>query len=102
MDFSDEWFWVYNTAFTVCLFSLYTCTSRFIERTSAVFLNLNLLTADFWSILVATVVFQAQLSPLYFGAFFCTVSGLIIYNLATQKQLQSKVELESVDPSTEV
>lgn len=99
VDLSDEWFWVYNTAFTVCLFCLYTFTSRFIESTSAVFLNLNLLTADFWSILVATCVFQAQLSPLYFAAFFCTVTGLIIYNLATRRQLKNKVELESVPSS---
>lgn len=98
MDLSDKLFWVYSAGFTVCLFSLYACTSRFIERTGAVFLNLNLLTADFWSILVATCVFQAQLSPLYFVAFVCTVTGLIIYNLATQKQLKSKVELEAVDP----
>lgn len=91
IDWTDKWFWIYNGCFTFCLFSLYTCTSRFIKLTSAVYLNLSILTADFWSIIVATFIFQAQLSALYFIAFFCTVVGLIIYNLASRKQSEHQV-----------
>jgi len=92
IDWRDEWFWIFNAGFTICLFSLYTGTSRFIQLTSAVFFNLSILTADFWSILVATLVFQAELSAMYFIAFFCTVSGLLIYNAATGKQLKAEAK----------
>jgi len=83
LDAANPWIWVYLLGFGASLFGLYVLTPWLLRRTSAVFLNLSLLTADFWSVLVATFIFNASLSALYFAAFGCTVSGLIMFNAAS-------------------
>ena len=72
----------YLGGYSACLFSLYVLTPLLLQSSSALFLNLSLLTSDFWSILFAVVLFKASLHPLYFGAFGIIIAGLLLYNLA--------------------
>jgi len=77
--------WAYILGFNVCLFSLYFITPLLLQRSSALFLNLSFLTSDFWSLLMAFILFHTKLHPLYFPAFIIIIVGLIIYNLAASE-----------------
>lgn len=68
--------------FVTCMFLLYAGTPALLVRSSAVFLNLSLLTADFWSVVVAVELFGASLHWLYFVAFGLIVAGLFIWYTA--------------------
>merc|ERR1740115_390060 len=52
------------------------------ESRSAVFFNLSVLTADFWTIIVASTLFSYQFQPTYFIAAAVIIGGLICYNAA--------------------
>ena len=73
---------LYLLGFNTCLFFLYYLTPLLLQHSSALFLNLSLLTSDFWSILFAVLLFRARLHPLYFLAFGIIIAGLLLYNLA--------------------
>lgn len=66
--------------FTACLFLLYFITPILMDRRSAVFFNLSVLTADFWTFVVAVVVFQGEFQVIYLAAATVIVVGLLIYN----------------------
>lgn len=53
INWRDSVSWGYALGFTVCLFTLYSGVPMLLQRSSAIFLNLSFLTADFWSILFA-------------------------------------------------
>jgi hypothetical protein len=74
---------LYLIGFTACLFAMYVMVPLLLQRSSAVFLNLSLLSSDFWSILAAVLLFGASLHALYFVAFIIIIAGLLLYNLAT-------------------
>lgn len=83
---SDSVIVLYVLGFNGCLFCLYLFTPVLLRHSSALFMNLSFLTADFWSILFAVLLFHARLHALYFLAFGVIVVGLVVYNLATMKQ----------------
>jgi len=72
----------YLLGFNGCLFGMYVAVPILLEVSSATFMNLSLLTADFYSLAVAMVLFGSKPSLLYFAAFVVIVSGLITYNIA--------------------
>jgi len=72
----------YFAGFNGCLFGMYVAVPILLEVSSATFMNLSLLTADFYSLAAAAVLFGAKPSVLYFVAFVVIVSGLITYNIA--------------------
>lgn len=78
--------WGYLSGFTCCLFSLYVIVPEILKKTSAVFLNLSFLTADFWSVMVGIFMFETVLYGTYFIALFMTLLGLVIWNLAERRQ----------------
>jgi solute carrier family 35 protein F1/2 len=67
--------------FSACLLSMYVLTPSMIKMSSAVVLNLSLLTSDFYAVIVAVFLFGQTFSFLYLIAFGVTVSGLIVYHL---------------------
>jgi solute carrier family 35 protein F1/2 len=69
--------------FATCLFSLYMLVPTLLVWSSAVFLNLSFLTADFWTIVSALFLFNATLYPSYFLALALTLAGLILWNLSS-------------------
>jgi solute carrier family 35 protein F1/2 len=72
----------YVAGFVVCMVSVYLTVPLLLQQSSAVFLNLSLLTSDFWSVLAGYAIFHLQLHFVYFIAFALIVIGLVLYNLA--------------------
>ena len=80
-----EWTWErvgFVLAFVGCLVALYLAVPVLLQRSSALFMNLSILTSDFWAVLVAYLLFSAHLHALYFVAFALIIAGLVLYNLA--------------------
>lgn len=82
IDWGDSMVIAYLGAFTLCLFLFYSITPILMESRSAVFFNLSVLTADFWTIIVASTLFSYQFQPTYFIAAAVIIGGLICYNAA--------------------
>jgi len=84
IDWRDGVTWCYLISFSVCLTVLYVLTPLLLQKPqfSVVYLNLSFLTSDFWSILVAVLLFHSTLLYLYFIAFTIIVVGLVLYNVA--------------------
>ncbi|XP_031574432.1 solute carrier family 35 member F1-like [Actinia tenebrosa] len=77
--------WNYDVAFyflgfAVCLFLLYTLMPIALKISSAMVVNLSLLTADFYTLLLGLLLFKYKFSPLYFAAFSLVITGLVFYN----------------------
>jgi solute carrier family 35 protein F1/2 len=66
--------------FALCLFVMYTLTSRFLQSCDSTLFNLSLLGSDVWAVVAAYALFGASLSPLYFVAAALIVAGLVVYN----------------------
>lgn len=82
-DWGDSEAWSYLLGFSGCLFTLYVSIPRLLVLSSAVFMNLSFLTADFWALLFGVFLFGNSLTMLYFAAFAVIVTGLVVYNLAS-------------------
>eukprot|EP00291_Cryptomonas_curvata_P003772 CAMPEP_0172191046 /NCGR_PEP_ID=MMETSP1050-20130122/23464_1 /TAXON_ID=233186 /ORGANISM="Cryptomonas curvata, Strain CCAP979/52" /LENGTH=234 /DNA_ID=CAMNT_0012866013 /DNA_START=276 /DNA_END=978 /DNA_ORIENTATION=+ len=67
-------------AFTTCLFLLYSLVPKVLVLSGSTFLNLSILTSDFWAVLFGVTVLQERPSLLYFAAFAATLAGLVLYH----------------------
>ena len=67
--------------FSSCLLAMYSVTPTMIKMSSAVVLNLSLLTSDFYAVVAAVFLFGQMFSYLYLVAFGVTMSGLVVYHL---------------------
>ncbi|KER24468.1 hypothetical protein T265_07894 [Opisthorchis viverrini] len=66
----------------VCaVFTLDSLMAFTITRVSAVTINLSLLTADVYGLIVGIFVFQLTFHYLYFVAFACIIAGLGLYSI---------------------
>ena len=77
--------------FTLCMFSFESLLPWTLQRTGAVFLNLSLLTSDFYGVLyfwlrkLAPDKKSWKPSALYFVAFALTITGCVVYTIAGTK-----------------
>eukprot|EP01104_Vermistella_antarctica_P017095 TRINITY_DN599_c0_g2_i1.p1 TRINITY_DN599_c0_g2~~TRINITY_DN599_c0_g2_i1.p1 ORF type:complete len:485 (-),score=93.62 TRINITY_DN599_c0_g2_i1:36-1490(-) len=77
-------------AFNACMFSLYSLTPTCLRLGGATLLNLSLLTSDALSVLAGVLLFQTELSVMYFVSFGTIVFGLVLYNMrATRRDIPS-------------
>ncbi|XP_071956257.1 solute carrier family 35 member F1-like [Antedon mediterranea] len=67
--------------FAICLFSLYSLMPTVIRLSSAMAVNLSLLTADIYGLLIGLFVFHYHFSFLYFFSFVTIVCGIIVYSM---------------------
>lgn len=67
-------------AFSGCLFAMYVFAPVLIQRTSAAFMNLSLLTSDVYGLVAAVLLFRFKPTALFLGAFAAIVAGIITYN----------------------
>ncbi|KAL7058320.1 hypothetical protein AAHC03_017172 [Spirometra sp. Aus1] len=65
--------------YAAAMFILYTVMPFALSRTSAVLVNLSLLTADLYALLIGIFLFGNIFHPLYLGAFFAIVLGLCLF-----------------------
>eukprot|EP00468_Gymnochlora_sp_CCMP2014_P010231 CAMPEP_0167755402 /NCGR_PEP_ID=MMETSP0110_2-20121227/8800_1 /TAXON_ID=629695 /ORGANISM="Gymnochlora sp., Strain CCMP2014" /LENGTH=270 /DNA_ID=CAMNT_0007641377 /DNA_START=298 /DNA_END=1107 /DNA_ORIENTATION=+ len=99
---ADATIFLYLLGFTGCLLGMYVCVPLILERSSAAFMNLSLLTADFYSLLVALVLFSASPSVLYFVAFSVIICGLVVFNKAGEADSASgRIRSGFASPSEE-
>lgn len=68
-------------SYAVCMFVLYSLFPLVIKATSATAVNLSLLSADFYVLLIGMMVFHFQFSVLYFVAFAVIITGVLIYSM---------------------
>lgn len=80
--FNDYITLLYMVGFLVCMFAFYSLVPILLQMSSATYMNLSLLTSDFFSVLFAVFLFDAHLIVLYFGSFVIIIISLILYNLA--------------------
>jgi hypothetical protein len=52
--------------------------------TGATFLNLSLLTSDFFAVAIGVLLFGDNVPDIYALAFLCTVGGLVVFHLKTE------------------
>jgi hypothetical protein len=51
--------------------------------TGATFLNLSLLTSDFFAVAIGVLLFGDDVPGVYTAAFACTVGGLVVFHVKT-------------------
>ena len=74
----------YLTGYTLLLSLFYSLTPILFRMGSAAFLNISLLTANFWAAIIGTRVFGLRVHYLYPIAFVCIVGGLVVYHVGKQ------------------
>ncbi|KAK6168608.1 hypothetical protein SNE40_019805 [Patella caerulea] len=67
--------------YSICLFLLYSIMTIGIQYTSAAAINLAILSADFYALLVGVFVFNYTFHILYFFAMAFIVFGIIVYSI---------------------
>ena len=90
VDWTDPEVCLYILGFNSCLFGLYISIPRLLVLSSAVFMNLSFLTADFWALIFGVFLFSNSVTVMYFVAFGIIITGLITYNLADHDILAFK------------
>lgn len=90
----------YYVGFTVCMFLLYSLTPILLARKSAAFFNLNLLTADGFSLLAAMFLFGQEMGPLFWVAFCVIISGLAVYNMIREPRAAGGGILQRFGPAS--
>lgn len=63
------------------MFLLYSLFPLVIKATSATAVNLSLLSADFYVLLIGMIVFHFQFSFWYFVAFGVIITGVLVYSM---------------------
>ncbi|RPA81206.1 DUF914-domain-containing protein [Ascobolus immersus RN42] len=71
----------YIIGYSLSLFIFYTLVPILLRMASAAFLNISLLTANFWIVVIGTRLFNFKLGRLYPAAFVMIMVGLLIYYL---------------------
>lgn len=82
----------YLTGYTLTMFLLYHLAPFMFRISSAAFYNLNVLTSDFWSLLVGIEAFGYYVFWLYPVGFVCTVLGIVCYCAAPMSDLGEAVK----------
>lgn len=72
----------YLVGFTICMFLFYSLIPFMLRMGSAGFMNISLLTGNFWGVVIGTQVFGYPVHFLYPIAFVCIMLGLVCYFLS--------------------
>ncbi|KXJ93787.1 hypothetical protein Micbo1qcDRAFT_158666 [Microdochium bolleyi] len=80
----------YLVGYTLILCLFYSVVPLLLRIASAAFLNISLLTGNFWGTIIGVYVFQLSIHFLYPIAFVCIILGLVIYFLAGSMLGESK------------
>ncbi|KAL7564795.1 hypothetical protein ACA910_021057 [Epithemia clementina (nom. ined.)] len=67
--------------FSICLLLLYIGNARFLQISEAVFLNLSLLTGDFWSVGFSVVAENIKPLPMFYPSLAFIVGGTVLYEM---------------------
>ena len=70
--------WGGMVGYALCLFGMYALVPLLVANSSAALLNLSLLTADVYSLLIGLALFHLRFSPLYLAGFSVVLAGVIV------------------------
>ncbi|XP_059350825.1 solute carrier family 35 member F2-like [Daphnia carinata] len=79
IDWSEWRVIVLLAAFTLTLFTYYTITPTVMKITSAMAVNLSLLTADFYTLVIGVLLFQFKYDVMYALSYALVVAGVVIF-----------------------
>lgn len=79
IDWSEWRVIVLLAAFTLTLFTYYTITPIVMKITSAMAINLSLLTADFYTLVIGVLLFQFKYDVMYALSYALVVTGVVIF-----------------------
>ncbi|XP_071135082.1 solute carrier family 35 member F2-like isoform X1 [Mytilus edulis] len=101
VDFYSAEIVICFVGFTICQFALYTCMTIVIQQTSATTVNISLLTADFYTLLLGLFLFKYQFHGLYFGSFAVILLGVAIYATKEPERKINEPEMTNKEPVTQ-
>lgn len=84
-------------AFSLAMFSFYSLTPILIRATSATFLNLSLLAADVYGLVVAIFLFAFRPSPMFVLSFIAIIAGIVLYNYQPPREPPRPIQDDSID-----
>jgi len=73
-------------AFTMCMFTIYSCMPLIMKISSATVVNISILTADLFALFVGHFLFQQKFSSLYLVSLATIVIALVVYNSKQPRQ----------------
>ncbi|CAN6483131.1 unnamed protein product [Victoria cruziana] len=73
--------------FSLALFLFYSLVPILLKISGSTMLNLSLLTADAWAVLIRIFVYHQKVDWMYFLAFFLVSSGIIIFSWASKEKI---------------
>jgi solute carrier family 35 protein F1/2 len=79
LDFESYETIILLVGFTLCLFIYYSLTPVMMRITSAAVVNLSILSADFYALVVGLFLFKYSFHPLYFVAFVFVIVGVVVF-----------------------
>jgi drug/metabolite transporter (DMT)-like permease len=85
LKFDNLFIWALFFLESLAMFLIYSIIPRVLEMSSAAFLNVNLLTSDFYSVLVGIFFKKYQLHYLYFVGLAFILIGTILYSISKPK-----------------
>lgn len=85
IQFNNLAIWVLFLLESLAMFLIYSIIPLVLEISSAAFLNVNMLTSDFYSVLVGIFLRQYKLHYLYFVGLSFILFGTILYSLSKPK-----------------
>jgi len=85
----------YLIGFTACMLFLYTTAPILFRLSSSPFYNINLLTSDFFGLLIGIKVFDYSPFWLYFVAFALVILGLVVYFSVQRPEGTAALEVKS-------
>ncbi|KAG0215972.1 hypothetical protein BGX33_000670 [Mortierella sp. NVP41] len=71
----------YMVGFDVALFLMYSVSPVLFRLSSATFVNLSLLTSDFYGLIFGIFLFNAKINRLYPIAYVLIIAGIVVYNI---------------------
>jgi hypothetical protein len=78
---------------------MYSLVPILIRLSSATVFNMSMLTADVYTLIYGTLVFNLTFEGLYFLSFFCTIFGLGLYTTAKESTARARTASGSVNDS---
>ncbi|CAK9290368.1 unnamed protein product [Gordionus sp. m RMFG-2023] len=85
--------------FSLAMFGLYFCMATALNRTSALAVNLSILSADFYTLFLGVFLFHFKFNALFLLAFLLIINGVVIYNLAPSQPTSDSVQTNTNDSS---
>ncbi|ORY92149.1 solute carrier family 35 member SLC35F1/F2/F6 [Syncephalastrum racemosum] len=84
--------------YVLCLFSMYSLGPWLYRMSSATFLSMNLVTSNFYSLLIGLLFLDAKMPPFYPVAYVLVIAGVSLFNLTRPPSQSAEERLPIFQP----